>query len=201
TRFELVFKLILMRQDLDDGVSVAGRKRHDGGVDDALIFTGELFFDQRRQLLGIKMKNLRDQAEDENVFALVFGRAAECFDCQSGNGYADINKTFVVEVGLDVVRIVKQDAAFFEKVDVVLITVLIKRDEKIVFVTGRQNFARAHPDLEDRRAARDGGRDRHVSHDIVVAAAREPREKSAGGLNAVLRIPGETEYRVITCLR
>src|SRR5207302_6953741 len=157
TGFGLVFKLILMRQDLADGVSVAGRKRHNGRVDDALIFTGKLFFDQRRQLLDIKMKNLRDQAEDENIFALVFGRAAECFDCQSGNGYADINKTFVVEVGLDVVRIVKQDAAFFEKVNVVLITVLIKRDEKIGFVTSRQDFARAHADLKNGRSARDGG--------------------------------------------
>src|SRR5207237_1796331 len=149
TRFELVFKLILMRQELDDGVSVAGRKRHNGGVDDALIFTGKLFFDQRRQLLDIKMKNLRDQAEDENIFALVFGRAAECFDCQSGNGYADINKTFVVEVGLDVVRIVKQDADFFEKVDVVLIHVLIKREEQNGIVTRRKDYDLTHEDLND----------------------------------------------------
>ena len=32
------------------------------------------------QLLDIEIENFRDQAEDENVFALVLGRAAERFD-------------------------------------------------------------------------------------------------------------------------
>src|SRR2546430_5519895 len=46
------------------------------------------------------------------------------------------NKTFVVEVRLDVIRIVKQHAAFAQKIEVVLITVLIKRDEEIGFIAG-----------------------------------------------------------------
>ena len=62
--------------------------------------------------------------------------ATERFDGESGDRNADIDETFIVEVRLDVVRIVKQHAAFFEKVDVVLITVLIKRDQEIGFVTG-----------------------------------------------------------------
>jgi hypothetical protein len=82
-------------------------------------------------------ENFRDQAEDENVFALVLGRAAERFNGQAGDRHADVNETFVVEVRLDVVRIVKQDAALAEKIDVVLVTVLIKRDQKIGFITGR----------------------------------------------------------------
>src|SRR5207253_8222763 len=105
------------------------------------------------------------------------------------------------EVGLDVIRIVKQDAAFFEKVDVVLITVLIKRDEKIGFVTRRQDFARAHADLKNGRSARDGGRDRHISHDVVVASSGQSRQKRAGGLNAVLRIAGEPNHGVLNIFR
>ena len=190
-------KLILLRQNVADRVGVAGRERHERGVDDALVFAGEFFLDQRRQLLDIEMKNLRDQAEDENVFALVLGRAAERFDGQAGDRHADVNETFVVEVRLDVVGIVKQDAALFQKVDVVLVTVLIKRDEEIGFVAGGENFARADADLENRRTAGDRGGNRHVSHDVLVAAAGEPGEESAGALDAVLRIAGEPDDGVV----
>ena len=175
-------------------------KRHDRGVGDALVFAGEFFFDQRRQLLDIEMKNLRDQAEDENVFALVLRRPAQRLDRQSGDRHADVNETFVVEVRLDVVGIVKEDAAFFQKADVVLVTVLIKRDEEIGFIARGKDFARAHADLEDRRPAGDGGGDRHVSHDVLVAASGESGEESARALDAVLRIPGEADDGVVDAL-
>src|SRR4029077_13092219 len=136
----------------------------------------------------------------ENVFTLVLGRSAQRFHRQAGDRHTDINGTFVVQVRLNVVRIVKQHAAFFEKSEVVLITVLIKRDQKIGFVTGREHFARAHADLKNGRSARDGGRDRHISHHVVVAAAGKPRQKRAGGLNSVLRIAGQTDDRVINIL-
>ncbi len=194
-------KSILFRQDVADRVSVAGLERHDRGVDDALVFAGEFFRDQRLQLVDVEIENLRDQAEDENVFALVLRRPAERFDRQAGDRHADVNETFVVEVRLDVVRIVKQDAAFFQKVDVVLVTVLIKRDEEIGFIARRKHFARAHADLEDRRPARNRGRDRHVSHDVLIAASGQAREESAGGLNAVLRISGEADYGVVNAFR
>jgi len=80
---------------------------------------------------------------------------------------------------------------------VVLITMLIKRDEKVGFITGREHFARADADLKDGRAAGNRGRDRHVSHDILVAASGQPREKRAGGLNSVLRISGEADDCVL----
>src|SRR5207244_3325356 len=164
-------KFILLRQDVADGVSVTGGKRHDGGVGDAGVFAGKFFFDQRRELLDIEMKNFRDQTEDENVFAFVLRRSAKSFDGQSCDWHADVNKTFIVEVRLDVVGIVKEHAAIFQEADVVLVAVLIKRDEEIGFVAGGEDFAGAHADLEDRRAAGNGGGDRHVSHDIVIAAA------------------------------
>ena len=194
-------KLILLRQDIADRIGVAGLKRHERGVDDALVFAGEFFLDQRLQLLDIEMENFRDQAEDENVFALVLRRSAERFDGQSGDRHADVNETFVVEVRLDVVGIVKQDAAFFQKADVVLVTVLIKRDEEIGFVARGEDFARADADLEDRRPAGDGGRDRHVGHDVLVAASGEPREESAGALDAVLRISREADDGVVDVFR
>src|SRR6202011_4347891 len=178
-----MLKLIPFRQHVADGIGVASRKRHDGGVDDALVFAGELFFDQLRQFLDIETKNFRDQTENENIFTLVLGGSAQRFHRQAGDRHADVNETLVVEVRLNVVRIVKQDTAFFEKVDVVLITVLIKSDKKVGFITGRKNFARAHAHLENRRLARNGGRDGHVSHDVLVATSREPREKRASGLN------------------
>ena len=84
-----------------------------------------------------RLKIFAIRPEHENVFALVLGGAAERFDGQTGDGHADINETLVVEVRLDVVGIVKQDAAFAQKIDVVLVTVLVKRDQKIGFVTGR----------------------------------------------------------------
>ena len=83
----------------------------------------------------------------------------------------------------------------------VLVTVLIKRDEKVGFIASREYFAGTDPDLKDRRAAGDRGRDRHVSHDVLVAAPGQPREKRAGGLNSVLRIAGQTDDGVLNIFR
>jgi hypothetical protein len=194
-------KFILLGQDVADGIGVAGGEGHDGGVNDALVFAGKFFFDQGRELLDIEMKDFRDQTEDENVFALVFRRSPERFDGQACDRDADVNKTFVVEVRLDVVGIVKEDAAVFQKADVVLVTVLIERDEEIGFVARGKDFARPHADLKDRRAAGNGGGDRHVGHDFLCAAAGKAREESAGALDAVLRISGEPDDGIIDVLR
>ncbi len=126
-----------MREHFADRISVAGLERHQRGIDDALVFAREFFRDQLFQLLGIEIENFRDQSEHENVFAFVFSGAAERFDGEAGDRHADINETFVVEVRLDVVRIVKQHATFAQEIDVVLVTVLIKRDQEIGFVAGR----------------------------------------------------------------
>src|SRR5439155_15520147 len=122
-------------------------------------------------------------------------------DGETGDRHADVNETFVVEVRLNVVRIVKQHTALLQEVDVVLITVLIKRDEKIGFVAGRKHFARAHADLKDRRSTGNRGWDRHVSHDIVIAPSGKACQKSAGGLNSVLRISRQTTDGVLDVLR
>ena len=45
------------------------------------------------------------------------------------------------------------------------------------------------------------GGDRHVSHDVLIAAAGEPGEKRAGGLDAVLRIAGQPDDGVLNVFR
>jgi len=47
----------------------------------------------------------------------------------------------------------------------------------------------------------DRGRDRHVSHDFVIAAPGQASEKCARGLNAVLRIPCEPDDGVLNIFR
>ena len=93
------------------------------------------------QFVGVEVENFRDQAENENVFAFVLSGAAERFHGQTGNGHADVKETFIIEIRLDVVRIVKQDAAFAQESDVVLVTVLVKRHQKIGFIARGQHFA------------------------------------------------------------
>src|SRR2546430_3493376 len=83
----------------------------------------------------------------------------------------------------------------------VLIAVLIKCDEKIGFIAGRKHFTGTDPDLEDRRSTRNRGRNRHVSHDVVIAASGQTRQKCARGLNSVLRISGETNYSILDVFR
>ena len=199
--FRDVLKLVLLRENFSDRVGVSGLERHQRGVDDALVFAGEFFADDLFHLLDIEVKNFRDQAEDEDVFALVLGGAAQRLDRQAGDRHADVNEAFVVEIRLDVIGIIKQDAAFPQEVDVVLVAVLIKGDEEIRFVTGGEHFARSDADLEDRRPARNGGRNRHVSHDVLVAPAGEAGEESAGALDAVLRIAGQADDGVVNTFR
>src|SRR5437588_1283463 len=83
----------------------------------------------------------------------------------------------------------------------VLITVLIKRDQEIGFVTGRQDFAGTDADLKDGRAAGNGGGNRHISHDVLIAASSESGEKRARGLNSVLRIAGQADDCVLNIFR
>src|SRR5436190_7707601 len=162
-----LLELVKLRENIADGITVPGLERHQGGVHDALVFAGEFFANQRLQFLDVEVENFRDQPENENVFALVLGGAAERFDGEPGDRHADVNETFVVEVGLDVIGIVKKNAALFQKPDVVLVAVLVKRHEEIGFVAGRQDFASAHADLENGWTAGDGGGNGHVVLDFL----------------------------------
>jgi hypothetical protein len=96
-----------------------------------------------------------------------------------------------------VVGVVEEDAAGAERTDVGVVAVLVKGDEHVGAVAGRENVAGAHADLEDRRSARDRGRNRHVGHDVLIAATGEAGEEAADGLDAVLRVAGEADDDVV----
>src|SRR5437764_11218126 len=83
----------------------------------------------------------------------------------------------------------------------VLITVLIKRDQKIGFVAGGKNFTGTDAYLKDRRPSGNRRGDRHVGHDVLIAATGESGEKRAGGLNSILRITGESNDGVLNVFR
>ncbi len=109
---------------------------------------------------------------------------------------ADGGETLVRGVGIHVVAVINEHAARAQRVDVRVVTVLIKGHQKIRMIAGGKDFACAHAYLENRRTARNGGGDRHVSHDVLVAAAGKTREKTADGLNAILRVAREADDRI-----
>ena len=60
---------------------------------------------------------------------------------------------------LDVVGIIKHDAALFERADVVFVGMLVKRQQHVGLVARAQHFARADAHLENGRPAGNGGRE------------------------------------------
>ena len=147
------------------------------------------------------MKDGGDQPHHEKVLPLVLGRPADRLDREPGDRHADIDKAPVVQIGLHVIRIVKQHAAFAQRMDVIAVRVIVKGDQEIRFVTRGEHFARADPDLENRRPARDGARDRHIRHHLLRAAPGQPRQHRAGALDAILRIARQPDHGIADILR
>ena len=194
------FKSVQVREDVSGRVGVAGVEGEHGVADDVLVLAAEALLDERGELLDVEVEDAREQAEDEDVLALVLRGAADGLDGRAGHRHADVAKRLVVGVRLDVVGVVKEHAAGPEGADVRFVAVLIEGHEHVGAVAGGEDVAGAHAHLEDRRPARDGGRDRHVGHDVLVAAAGEAGEETADGLDAVLRIAGEADDDVVDAL-
>src|ERR1043166_9198942 len=170
-------------------VAVTGVEGGERIVQHARIFAGETFADEAFQFRNIQSEHLGHQPERKNIFALVLGSAADRFNCQSGNGNADVVIFFLpFSLRLDVVRIVKHDAALLQRVDMVLVGVLIKRQQNVGFVSGTEHFARSDADLKDRGATGNSRGGRHEGHDFLFAAPSQPGKNPADGLNTVLRI-------------
>ena len=89
--------------------------------------------------------------------------------------------------------IVQDDAAFFQKTNVVFIAVLVEGHQHIRVIAGSEHLAGADAHLENRWPARDGGGDGHKCHHLLLAAARQLGEKTANGLDAVLRVTGNAD--------
>src|SRR6478736_1331419 len=91
---------------------------------------------------------------------------------------------------LHVIAVIQDDPALLQRFDVLEIAVIVEAKEYIGFIAGAQHFPGANAHLEDRGTTRDRTRNRHEGHHFLLAAAGEPREEAAKGLDAVLRISG-----------
>ena len=181
-------------EDVAQGVAVAGMEGGEGAFDDAFVLAAEALGDEAFELGNVQIEHFCDQAEGKDVFALVLGGAADCFNGAAGNGNGHVAVIlFPCGVGLDVVGIVEDNAAFAQGTDVLLVGMGIKGDEHVGFVAGAQDFAGADADLEDGRAAGNGGGDGHESHDLLLAATGQASQETADGLDAVLGVAGEAD--------
>src|SRR5258708_6237380 len=95
------------------------------------------------------------------------------------------------------VGIIKDNAAEFERFDMVFVAVLVKAEQHVRLVAGAKNFAAADADLENRRSAGNCGGNRHKGHDFLFATPGEARKETADGLNTILRITGDTDDRLV----
>jgi len=94
------------------------------------------------QFRHVEVEHPRQQAERVNIFALVLGRAANGFDRQRGNRNADV-MIVLLPFGLrfNMIGIEKHDAAFFKRTNVVLVRVLIKREQQVGIIARAQDLA------------------------------------------------------------
>src|SRR5262245_53185146 len=111
-------------------------------LDDALVFAGEAFLNQFFKFWHVKVEHTRDETECINVLTLILGRTTNGFNRQARNWNAHV-VIFLLPFGLwlDMVGIVKSDAALLERGDVVFVGMLIESEEHVGFIPGAQNFA------------------------------------------------------------
>ena len=124
--------------------------------------------------------------------------AADGLDREAGNGHADMAVALLpFRPGLNVVGVVKHNAAQLQRIDMVFVAVLVKAEQHVRLVARAQDFAGADAHLENGRAAGNGGGNRHERHDLLLAAAGQARQEPADGLDAVLRIAGDADDRFV----
>ena len=103
-------------------------------------FAAETFSDQALQLLGIEMKDGRNKTQNKNILPLVFGGPSKRLNGQARYGNAHINISFIIQIRLDLIGIIQKYATFLKKTDMIQVAMLIKGDQKIRLITGRQHF-------------------------------------------------------------
>ena len=164
---------------------------------DVLVLTAETLADQLGELRHLEVEDARDQPEHVDVLALVLRGAADRLDGAGGDRAGDVGEPIVALDGLHVIRIVEQHATRPQGADVRVVAVLVKRDQHIRPVAGREDVPGAHPHLEDRGSPGDRRGDGHIRHHVLVAAASEAGEKAADRLNPILGIAGEADDDVL----
>ncbi len=149
------------------GIETRQRILHDGR-----ILAAETFLDELGQLGDVQVEYLCEQAERENILALVAARPAHGLDREAGNVHADMAIAFFpFRLRLDVVGVVKHDAAQLQRLDMVLVAVLVKTKQHVRLITRAQHLPGADAHLENGWAAGNRGRNRHERHDFLLAAA------------------------------
>ncbi len=124
---------------ISKGICIARMKRRERVVQNAWIFAGEAFANEFFKFWNVQIEQFGDEAERENIFALVLSRSADGFDRQAGNRNAEMMIfPFPFFLRLDVVGIEKHDAAFFERSDMVFVGMLVEAEQHIGFVARTQ---------------------------------------------------------------
>ncbi len=148
-----------------------------------------------------RVNSFVSRPEAEHVLAAVLRGAAERLNRERRHRHPDVADALVLRIRSDVVGIVEAHAAIAQRGKVVVVAVLVEGDQHIRLVAGGEHLARTDVDLEDRSAARDRRRDRHVGHHLLGAASGEAGEEPADRLDPVLRITGQPDHGVLDILR
>ena len=175
-------------------VAVPGLERVHGGLHHALALGRKTLVDQPLEFLEVEVEHSADQAECINVFALVASRAADRLNRQAGDGDPDV-PIFIkpLFVRLNVVAVVNQNTALAQVADVVLVGMLVERQQHIGLIAGTEDIPRAKANLKDGWTAGDGRGDGHHRHDLLLTAAGQTGKEAADGLDTVLGITGNAD--------
>ena len=140
---------------------------------DILRLFAKFSSDDLAHAIGIELVDGAEEAEDENVLTARLRAAADRLDGRGGEGDSDVDDAALVFDLFYLIAVVEADAAVFERLEVVVVGVLIKGDQGVRFVPGVEDIAGAEVDLEDGRPSGNGGGDRHVGHHLLSGRASE----------------------------
>ncbi len=100
--------------DVVDGPRVAGIKGEHGIAQDVFVLLPELARDDFGDAFAVELVDGAEHAEDEDVFAAVFGGAADGFDGGGGKGNADVNDLALGVEFFDLIAVVETNATVAE---------------------------------------------------------------------------------------
>ena len=118
----LAFDELKRFDDFAEGMGVAGVKGAEGVGQDALVFAGESLANELFELGHVQIEHFGQQTEREDVFPFVLGRAANGFNGQPRDRHSQVMVIFLgFGLWFDMVRIIKDDAAFFQRTEMVVV--------------------------------------------------------------------------------
>ena len=128
-------------QQVFQRVIVAGVEAGVGVVEDRGVLAAKALGDELLQLGDVEVIDFRQQAEYVDVLALVAAGAADGFHGEAGDGHADV-AVALLPLGLrgHVVGIIQHDAAKLQRLDVVLVAVLVEGKQHVGLVAGGEHF-------------------------------------------------------------